>query len=92
MSETPFTSSGRARYPGRTGRSAQQRVNVPAVSTLAPAASGSCTAAYTVTQDDIDQGSIVDSVVANGVLADGSRISSNTATAAVTAIQTRSSL
>ncbi len=56
--------------------------------TLAPAATTTCTATYTVTQADLNNGSIKDSAVATGRTAGGATLTSNTASATVTAVQT----
>ena len=47
-----------------------------------------CTATYTVTQADINNGSVKDSAVASGTTGVNTTITSNTATASVTATQT----
>ncbi len=56
--------------------------------TLAPAAATTCTATYTVTQADLNNGSIKDSAVATGRTAGGATLTSNPASATVTAVQT----
>ena len=54
--------------------------------TLAPAASTTCTASYTVTQADVDNGSIVNSAVADGLDPTGTPVpTSDPSTATVTA-------
>jgi uncharacterized repeat protein (TIGR01451 family) len=55
---------------------------------LAAGASENCTATYTVTQADIDNGSISDSATATGTPASGSRVVSVAETAKVTATRT----
>ena len=54
---------------------------------LAPGASTSCIATYTVTQADMDNGSIVDTATAAGIAPDGSTVTSSPASAVVAATQ-----
>jgi uncharacterized repeat protein (TIGR01451 family) len=56
--------------------------------TLAPGASMDCTATYTVTQADIDKGSITDTATAHGTPGAGAALVSSPATATVTAAST----
>ncbi|MFT4305468.1 MAG: hypothetical protein QM604_01105, partial [Microbacterium sp.] len=55
--------------------------------TLAPAASTSCTATYTVTQDDVDAGEITNAAVATGTDPNAATVTSNEDDAEVTAEQ-----
>ena len=57
-------------------------------STLAPAATETCTGTYTVTQADLDNGSVNDSAVANGTDPTGKQSVSPPSTAIVAATQT----
>ena len=59
-------------------------------STLAPGAPGTCTASYTVTQADIDGGSVINSADASALLPDNSALESPTATVSSTAEQSAS--
>jgi LPXTG-site transpeptidase (sortase) family protein len=59
-----------------------------ATSSLAPGATISCSDDHTITQADIDAGSITNNVSATGTDADGDTITTNTDTATVTAVQT----
>lgn len=54
---------------------------------LAPAASFTCTAAYAITQADLDAGSITNNVTATGQDADGDMVTSNSDSQTVTATQ-----
>ncbi|SDJ09592.1 conserved repeat domain-containing protein [Frankineae bacterium MT45] len=54
------------------------------VTTLAAAATTTCTATYTATQADVDNGSIANSAVANGLDIVGGAVASNASTATVT--------
>ncbi len=55
------------------------------VTTLAPGASTTCTATYTVTQADIDHGSVDDTATATGTPPSGPRVTSPPSDASVTA-------
>ncbi len=55
--------------------------------TLSPSETATCLATYTVTQTDIDHGSIDDTALANATSPTGASLQSNTATASVTVIQ-----
>ena len=55
------------------------------VNTLAPGASTTCTATYTVTQADIDAGAIIDTAIATGTPPTGPPVTSGPSTATVTA-------
>jgi uncharacterized repeat protein (TIGR01451 family) len=70
-----------------TGSGAPGAIQCPQTG-LAPLASMDCTASYTVTQQDIDRGSVVNTAVASGSAANGSLVTSNASTATVTATQT----
>jgi uncharacterized repeat protein (TIGR01451 family) len=61
-------------------------VTCPATATLAPAAMVTCTATYTVTQADLDGGSVTNHATGSAVF-DGNPVTSNQATATVTADQ-----
>ena len=64
-------------------------VNCPLTS-LAPSGTMTCTASYTVTQGDIDAGSVINNAAANAALPDGSAIPEETGTATVTGTQSPS--
>ena len=57
--------------------------------TLAPAASTTCTASYTVTQADVDAGSIVNSAVADGLDPNEAPVASEPSTATVGSLRPR---
>ena len=57
-------------------------------STLAPGASEVCTATYTVTQSDLNHGSITDTAVATGLSPNGAPVTSPPSMATVQAVQT----
>ncbi len=67
-----------------TGRNAPPVIACP-VTTLEPQQSTTCTGTYTVTQADIDAGSIVDTAIASGTPPTGPPVTSNPSTATVTA-------
>ncbi|WP_405087312.1 hypothetical protein [Microbispora sp. NBC_01389] len=72
-----------------SGRGAPPVITCP-VTTLVPQASTTCTGTYTVTQADIDAGSIVNTATASGTPPEGPAVTSNPSTATVTALVTPS--
>ncbi len=60
--------------------------------TLTPGASTTCTATYTVTQADLDHGSVADSAIAHGTPPTGPAIASNPSTLSLPAANIRSSI
>ena len=57
-------------------------------SSLAPTASETCTATYTVTQQDLNHGSITDTATATGKTTVGASVTSNPSSATIVAVQT----
>jgi uncharacterized repeat protein (TIGR01451 family) len=64
----------------------QTNVTCPATNTLAPTAGIQCSAVYTVTQDDLDAGSVTNTAIAHASYS-GSPVDSNQVQATVTASQ-----
>ena len=71
------------RYPGRAGAAGGASAVACPTSTLAPAQAMTCTATYTVTQADLDNGSVTDTAVATGLPPSGSPIGSPPSTVTI---------